>query len=71
MELYLDGIIAPIAKWDVGNRDYLLWTPNAVHKISATIKTNGFVNFVIYRCRKIEYFSARMIVVMKVKNTNI
>ena len=33
VELYLDGIITPIAKWDTGSRDYLLWPPEAVQKI--------------------------------------
>jgi hypothetical protein len=33
MDLYLDGIINPAAKWDAGNRDYLLWPPEAVAKI--------------------------------------
>jgi hypothetical protein len=34
MELYLDGIIVPAVKWDIGNRDYLLWPEGAVSKIS-------------------------------------
>ncbi|MGP8080995.1 MAG: DUF2116 family Zn-ribbon domain-containing protein [Dehalococcoidales bacterium] len=33
MELYLDGVIIPAVKWDTGNRDYLLWPPEAVVKI--------------------------------------
>jgi predicted Fe-S protein YdhL (DUF1289 family) len=35
VELFMDGIIAPVAKWDAGNRDYLLWPSDAVEKISA------------------------------------
>ena len=30
VELYLDGIIIPAAKWDAGNRDYLLWSLDVV-----------------------------------------
>jgi predicted nucleic acid-binding Zn ribbon protein len=35
VELYLDGIIVPATKWDAGNRDYLLWSDEAVEKINA------------------------------------
>jgi len=71
VDLYLDGIITPIARWDVGSRDYLLCPPEAVKKSVFIIKIVGFVNFVINRYLKIEYFSAPIIVVWNVKNTNI
>ena len=45
VELYLDGVITPIAKWDAGNRDYLLWPPNAVHKISFYYKNYRLCKF--------------------------
>jgi predicted nucleic acid-binding Zn ribbon protein len=45
VEQYLDGIITPIAKWDAGNRDYLLWSPNAVHKISVYYKNYRLCKF--------------------------
>ena len=35
VELYLDGVISPVAKWDAGNRDYLLWPSDALSKITA------------------------------------
>ena len=35
VELYLDGVISPVAKWDAGNRDYLLWPPETLAKITA------------------------------------
>jgi predicted nucleic acid-binding Zn ribbon protein len=34
VELYLDGIIIPAAKWDAGNRDYLLWSLDVLEKVS-------------------------------------
>ena len=45
VELYLDGIINPIAKWDAGNRDYLLWPPKAVRKISVYYKNHRLCKF--------------------------
>ena len=33
IDLYLDGIIEPAAKWDAGTRDYLLWPAESVTKI--------------------------------------
>ena len=35
MDLYLDGIIIPAAKWDAGTRDYILWPQEAVLKIKS------------------------------------
>ena len=35
VELYLDGVISPVAKWDAGNRDYLIWPPETLAKITA------------------------------------
>jgi hypothetical protein len=40
VELYQDGIIAPATKWDAGNRDYFLWEPETVQKISAYYQTH-------------------------------
>ena len=40
VELYLDGIIVPAAKWDAGNRDYLLWPEEALEKIGAYYQTH-------------------------------
>ena len=45
VELYLDGIITPFAKWDTGNRDYLLWPPDALHKISVYYKNYRVCKF--------------------------
>ena len=45
VELYLDGVITPIAKWDAGNRDYLLWPPHAVRKISVYYKNYRLCKF--------------------------
>jgi hypothetical protein len=35
VDLYLDGIIVPAVKWDVGHRDYLLWSFETIEKINA------------------------------------
>jgi len=45
VELYLDGIITPIARWDVGSRDYLLWPPEAVQKIGVYYKNRRLCKF--------------------------
>ena len=45
VELYLDGIISPIAKWDAGNRDYLLWPYEAVEKIRVYYKNYRVCRF--------------------------
>jgi len=34
IDLYMDGIIVPAAKWDAGSRDYLLWPPEAMSRIA-------------------------------------
>ena len=33
MDLYMDGVIAPVTKWDAGTRDYLLWPPETTAQI--------------------------------------
>jgi hypothetical protein len=40
VELHQDGIITPATKWDAGNRDYLLWPPETVEKISVYYQTH-------------------------------
>jgi hypothetical protein len=45
VELYLDGIITPIAKWDTASRDYLLWPPEAVKKIGVYYKKRRLCKF--------------------------
>ncbi|MDD5289469.1 MAG: hypothetical protein PHY28_10215 [Dehalococcoidales bacterium] len=40
VELYQNGVIAPAAKWDAGNRDYFLWSPETVQKISSYYQTH-------------------------------
>ena len=45
VDLYLDGIITPIARWDVGSRDYLLWPPEAVKKIGVYYKNRRLCKF--------------------------
>jgi hypothetical protein len=40
IEMYRDGVISPVNQWDAGKRDYLLWTPDTVIKISAYYQTH-------------------------------
>jgi hypothetical protein len=40
VELYQDGIITPANKWDIGNRDYLLWPSETIEKIGVYYQTH-------------------------------
>jgi len=40
IEMYHDGVISPVNKWDAGKRDYLLWSPEAVVTIKAYYQTH-------------------------------
>ena len=40
IEMYQDGVISRVNKWDAGKRDYLLWSPETVLTISTYYQTH-------------------------------